>query len=77
MKNCSIGFHSILNSVFLDSPSASLFSLPGIYAQDSHSLLLIAQSQIDCVILSLSKDRKLSILFMQWTAVVLSKGIFI
>ena len=70
-------FHSIINSVFLDSTSASLFSLPGICALDNHSLLLIAQSQIDFVILSQSAKLQLPILFMQWTAVETSESIFI
>ena len=64
-------------SVFLDSLLASLFSLPGICALDNHSLLLIAQSQIDFVILSQSTDLQLPILIIQWTAVVLSESIFI
>ena len=70
-------FYSILNSVFLDSSLASLFGLPGTCAVDSHSLLLIAQSQIDFVILSQSTDLQTPILFMQWAAVVLSESIFI
>ena len=57
-------FHSVsiqfFYSVFLYSLSASLFSLPEIY-----SLLLIAQSQIDFVILSQLTDLKLPILFIQ------------
>ena len=61
----------------MDSSSATIFSLPGIWALDNHSLLLIAQAQIDFVILSQSVDLQLPILLMQWTAVVLSESIFI
>ena len=57
--------------------SASLFSLPGIYALDNYSLLVIAQFQIDFVILSQSAYLQLPILLTQWTAVVLSESTFI
>ena len=70
-------FHSNLNSVFLDSSSALIFGLPGICSLDNHSVLLIAQFQIDFVILSQSIDLQLPILLMQWTDVVLSESIFI
>ena len=43
----------------------------------NYSLLLIAQSQVDFVILSQSINLQLCILLTQWTAVVLSESIFI
>ena len=55
----------------------SIFSLTGICALYNHSLLLIAQSQIDFVILSQSIDLQLPILLMQCTAVVLPEINFI
>ena len=76
MENCSIQFTFSLHSVFLDSSSALLFNVPGIFALDNHNLLLKAQPQIDFVILSQSIDLQLPMLLMQWTAAALSENIY-
>ena len=72
---CSVSIQ-FLTQFFWILHQPPYFSLPGMCALGSHSLLIIAMFQIDFVILSQSIDLQLPILLMQWTSSIFRKFLY-